>query len=64
VTPLQGYFDRLVGYAVTAQWGRRPLTRVQAAERAAQVRRRHARLTMPLPAAAAAAHTGQVRARA
>ena len=32
VTPLPGYFDRLVDYAVTAQWGRRPLTRVQAAE--------------------------------
>lgn len=32
VTPLQEYFDRLVGYAVAAQWGRKPLTRVAAAE--------------------------------
>jgi long-chain acyl-CoA synthetase len=69
VTQLQDYFDRLVGYAVTAQWGRRPMTRVEAA---AQARRRHPRRpTAPLPplvasaaAAAGARHAGQVRARA
>ncbi|MDO8213335.1 SDR family oxidoreductase [Conexibacter sp. CPCC 206217] len=68
VTQLPGYFDRLVRYAVTAQWGRRPLTRVEAA---AQARRRQPRLAMPvaLPAAAHASaaagrHAGQVRAQA
>lgn len=79
VTPLQDYFDRLVGYAVTAQWGRRPLTRVEAA---AQARRRQPRVIVPpapllAPAAsstaaaaataaasAAARHSGQVRAQA
>lgn len=28
--PLPGYFDRLVGYAQLAQWGQRPLSRVEA----------------------------------
>ena len=30
--PLADYFDRLVDYALTADWGRRPLTRKQATE--------------------------------
>lgn len=51
VTPLPDYFDRLVGYAVTAQWGRRPLTRVEAV---AQARRRQPARAMP-PAAATVA---------
>ncbi|MCW2951444.1 MAG: Male sterility domain protein [Conexibacter sp.] len=34
-TPLPDYFDRLVDYAVTAEWGRTPLTRVAAARRPA-----------------------------
>lgn len=73
VTPLHGYFDRLVGYALTAQWGRRPLTRVEAAARA----RRQPRFAAPPatlahPAAVSAAtaaamsarRAGRVRARA
>jgi thioester reductase-like protein len=34
-TPLPDYFDRLVDYAVTAEWGRTPLSRVAAAGRSA-----------------------------
>ncbi len=73
VTPLSGYFDRLVGYAVTAQWGKRPLTRVEAAANA----RRQPRFATPPttlahPAAVSAAtaaamsarRAGRVRARA
>jgi long-chain acyl-CoA synthetase len=54
MTPLHGYFDRLVDYAVAAQWGRRPMTRVEAA---ANARRRQTRLAAraasAVPAAAA-----------
>jgi long-chain acyl-CoA synthetase len=32
-TPLRGYFDRLVDFALAADWGRRPITRAGAAER-------------------------------
>jgi hypothetical protein len=69
VTPLHGYFDRLVGYALTAQWGRRPLTRVEAAARA----RRQPRFAAPpspiahptaVTAAMSARRASRVRARA
>ncbi|ADB53344.1 SDR family oxidoreductase [Conexibacter woesei] len=60
VTPLPGYFDRLVGYAVTAQWGRRPLTRVQAA---AEAQRRRPRVAVP-PAGASAGAAAAVAASA
>jgi thioester reductase-like protein len=73
VTPLHGYFDRLVGYALTAQWGKRPLTRVEAAA----IARREPRFASPPaplahPAAVGAAtaaamsarRAGRVRARA
>ena len=31
---LRSYFDRLVDFAIETRWGRRPLTRAQALERA------------------------------
>lgn len=64
VTPLSGYFDRLVGYALTAQWGRRPLTRVEAAA----IARRQPRFATPPatlahPAAVSAATAAAMSAR-
>ncbi len=43
-TPLRGYFDRLVDFALAADWGRRPITRAGAAERAPRPSNMH-----PLP---------------
>jgi long-chain acyl-CoA synthetase len=37
-TPLPDYFDRLVDYAVAAEWGRTPMSRVAAARRSAAER--------------------------
>ena len=34
VPPVESYFDRLVDYAVAAEWGRNQLTRAEAAHRA------------------------------
>ena len=79
VTPLDGYFDRLVDYALAAQWGKRPLTRVEAAARAQRRRPRPALPPTPVPAPAVvvadaaaggaaaglgAANAARVRARA
>jgi thioester reductase-like protein len=33
VPPIESYFDRLLGYAIAADWGRRPLTRAGAWDR-------------------------------
>jgi hypothetical protein len=59
VTPLPGYFDRLVGYAVEARWGRRPLTRVEAAAQARHRQPRRALPAVPVMAPAAAPATAR-----
>jgi thioester reductase-like protein len=55
-TPLPRYFDQLVEFALAAEWGRRPIPRVDVAKRAGSVpRRRTARARRPprVPAARA-----------
>ncbi|HTU77868.1 MAG TPA: SDR family oxidoreductase [Solirubrobacteraceae bacterium] len=43
MTPLRSYFDRLVEFALAADWGRRELPRARASARAVPARRRGAR---------------------
>jgi long-chain acyl-CoA synthetase len=56
--PLRTYFDRLVEFAIAAEWGRRPIARALAGEGTAEratrprARRRPARRGAPAPAAA------------
>jgi thioester reductase-like protein len=58
--PLRTYFDRLVEFALIAEWGRRPIARTVAGEGTAEratsprARRRPARRGAPAPAAARA----------
>ena len=33
--PIESYFDRLIDFAEASDWGRRPVTRAQAADRMA-----------------------------
>jgi long-chain acyl-CoA synthetase len=56
--PLRTYFDRLVEFALAAEWGRRPISRAVAGERMARratrprAQRRPARRAAPAPASA------------
>jgi thioester reductase-like protein len=44
VPPIESYFDRLLDYAVSAQWGRVPVTRADAQRRALTSGSRHSRV--------------------